>query len=89
VDDAMTRACERKHAMDDLIAAGHEQMKQEDGDTMKISLDDVETAENGYLEYAIQVTWGERCDDYDEDCHSCRAWKQYDDLRGVNGWDNQ
>lgn len=52
-----------------------------------VEFDDIETTEHGYIKYAIQEIWGERCPDYCEDCPCCDAWKQYDDLRGVNGWD--
>lgn len=52
-----------------------------------IKFDDIESTEHGYIKYAIQQTWGERCPDYCEGCAICDAWKQYDDLRGVNGWE--
>lgn len=31
---------------------------------------------------AINLYWGERCDEYDPDCPTCEAWRQYDELNG-------
>lgn len=31
-----------------------------------------------YLAEAITEAFGERCADYEPDCHCCRAWRQYD-----------
>jgi len=28
----------------------------------------------------IHRLYGERCPDYDADCHCCKAWKEYDEL---------
>lgn len=33
-----------------------------------------------YIAEAIEEAWGERCPDFDAECHCCRAWKQYDDM---------
>lgn len=33
------------------------------------------------IEEAIEEWFGPRCEDYDEDCFCCLAWKQLDDLK--------
>lgn len=30
------------------------------------------------VEKAIMIVWGERCPEHNDDCHTCRAWAQYD-----------
>ena len=32
------------------------------------------------IEQAIESYWGERCDDYEEGCVVCEAWREYDNL---------
>lgn len=34
-----------------------------------------------YIAEAIEEAWGERCPEFNPECHCCRAWKQYDDLK--------
>lgn len=30
---------------------------------------------------ALTGQFGERCPDFEPECHTCKAWRQYDDLR--------
>ena len=32
----------------------------------------------GYIADAIMEAYGERCPDFNRDCHTCRAWAEYD-----------
>lgn len=32
------------------------------------------------VEQAIAEHWGEKCDDYEQGCPVCDAWRQYDNL---------
>jgi len=32
------------------------------------------------IEQAIEEYWGARCDDYEEGCVVCEAWREYDNL---------
>ena len=32
------------------------------------------------IEQAIEEYWGARCDDYEEGCVVCEAWRDYDNL---------
>lgn len=32
------------------------------------------------VEQAITAHWGERCDDYEQGCPVCDAWREYDNL---------
>jgi hypothetical protein len=36
--------------------------------------------ENNPVHEAIEFYWGERCDDHEDGCPVCDAWKQYDQL---------
>jgi hypothetical protein len=40
-----------------------------------------------YITEALTDYWGPRCDTFDELCHACHAWREYDDLR-VDGGNN-
>jgi hypothetical protein len=33
-----------------------------------------------HIEEAMTAHWGERCDDYEQGCPVCDAWRQYDNL---------
>lgn len=33
------------------------------------------------IEEALIAYWGERCEDYDENCYCCQAWAEYDSLQ--------
>jgi len=35
----------------------------------------------GLIAEAITDYWGDRCSDYDADCPTCQAWKQFDEYR--------
>lgn len=35
------------------------------------------------VEEAMIDYWGERCQEYEEDCSCCQAWKEYDKLKGA------
>lgn len=32
------------------------------------------------IEEAMTAHWGERCDDYEQGCPVCDAWREYDNL---------
>lgn len=32
------------------------------------------------IEEAITDFWGSKCDDFNEDCPCCQAWREYEDL---------
>ena len=32
------------------------------------------------IEQAMTAHWGERCDDYEQGCPVCDAWREYDNL---------
>lgn len=31
----------------------------------------------------IEDVYGERCDDYDPDCQTCKVWREYDTIRTI------
>jgi hypothetical protein len=33
---------------------------------------------------AVESYWGERCPDHDPDCPTCKAWQEYDAMKGDN-----
>lgn len=38
------------------------------------------------IELAIREYFGERCGQYVKGCPICDAWREYDILRGIDGW---
>ena len=42
--------------------------------------DQTKAPERCLIEQAIVDQWGERCDEFDPDCFTCRAWKALDFL---------
>ena len=32
------------------------------------------------IEEAMEVYWGKRCADYEQDCPACKAWEEYDEM---------
>jgi hypothetical protein len=32
---------------------------------------------------AVEFYWGERCPDYEANCHTCMAWAQYDKFKNL------
>lgn len=52
-------------------------------DTDPVPATDAREAPADYIAKAITEAFGERCPDFDPDCHCCRAWDAYDTLNDM------